>query len=218
VTGDRPQRGNTPAPVRGILLAAGRGRRFGGEKHDVDFDGRPMWQRSRDSLVLGGVDDVIVVGDFEGAIPGGERRRDSVAAALSAIPDDEGFVLVHDAARPLATPHLVRTIIERLLVGDVAGVIPVVPVRDTIKRVRDGLVERTIDRSDLVAVQTPQGFLLSTLRAAHEASTGDATDDASMLEQIGEKVAVVPGEAGNIKVTYPEDLALVLALRSRADD
>jgi 2-C-methyl-D-erythritol 4-phosphate cytidylyltransferase len=141
-----------------------------------------------------------------------------VAAALAAIPGDEGFVLVHDAARPLATPHLVRTVIERLLVGDVAGVVPVVPVRDTIKRVRDGLVEGTVDRSDLAAVQTPQGFRLKALREAHDAIGGDATDDASMVEQIGEKIAVVPGEAGNLKVTYPEDLALVLALRSRTDD
>jgi 2-C-methyl-D-erythritol 4-phosphate cytidylyltransferase len=215
---EHQQRANTPVPVRGILLAAGRGRRFGGAKHHADLAGRPMWQRSRETLVRGGVDEVIVVGDFPGAIPGGERRRDSVAAALAVIPDDDGFVLVHDAARPLASFHLVRTVIDRLLVGDVAGVIPVVPVRDTIKQVRDGLVIGTIDRSELAAVQTPQGFRLAALRAAHAAVDGDATDDASMVEQMGKRVAVVSGEAGNIKVTYPEDLALVLALRSRTHE
>jgi 2-C-methyl-D-erythritol 4-phosphate cytidylyltransferase len=201
--------------IWGILLAAGSGTRFGREKHAIDLGGRPMWQLSRTALVDGGVDEVIVVGSFEGAVPGGDRRRDSVASGLGAIPDHRGLVLVHDAARPLVSTDLVRRVIERLRAGDVDGVVPVVPVRDTIKRVRDGMVIDTVDRSDLVAVQTPQGFDLEALRSAHAASDADATDDASMIERLGGTVAVVEGDVGNLKVTYPEDLALVTALRSR---
>jgi|SRR5665811_502383 len=201
--------------IWGILLAAGRGTRFGREKHAVEFDGGPMWQRSRDALIEGGVERIVIVGDFEGAVPGGDRRRDSVAAGLAAIPDSEGLVLIHDAARPLVTGDLVRRVIERLRVGDVAGVIPAVPVRDTVKRVTDGLVVETVDRSCLVAVQTPQGFNLAVLRSAHSASDVDSTDDASMVEGIGGSVAVVEGDAHNLKVTYPDDFALAEALRSK---
>ena len=104
--------------------------------------------------------------------------------------------------------------IARLLVGDVAGVIPVVPVRDTIKRVERDRVVETVDRSHLIAVQTPQGFDLRTLRAAHESFEGEATDDASMVEATGGSIAIVEGDPMNLKVTYPGDLLLVEALRS----
>ena len=165
-------------------------------------------------MIAAGVTRIVVVGDFEGAVPGGERRRDSVAAGLAEIPDPDGLVLVHDTARPLVTTDLIVRVLDRLREGDVAGVVPVVPVRDTIKRVIDGLVVETVDRTDLAAVQTPQGFDPATLRAAHAASDGDATDDASMVEAIGGSVAVVDGDVANLKVTYPDDLALVEALRS----
>ncbi len=147
-------------------------------------------------------------------MPGGDRRRDSVAAGLAAISDHAGFVLIHDAARPLVTPDLVRAVIDRLLVGDVAGVVPVVPVRDTLKRVAGEFVVETVNRSDLVAVQTPQGFNLEALRAAHAVAGGDATDDASMVEAVGGTIATVDGDPANLKVTYPEDLAVAEALRS----
>jgi 2-C-methyl-D-erythritol 4-phosphate cytidylyltransferase len=200
--------------IWGILLAAGRGRRFGREKHDLALDGLPIWQHSHQTMERAGVAPIIVVGDLDGAVPGGARRRDSVAAGLAEIPDREGWVIVHDAARPLVTVDLIERVIERLIHGDVSGVIPVVPVRDTLKRVRDSLVVETIDRSDLAAVQTPQGFDLATLRAAHAASDLDATDDASMVESLGAAVAVVDGDATNLKVTYPEDLAGIAALRA----
>ena len=205
---------NANTPIWGLLLAAGRGTRFGSQKHDIELGGIPIWQQSKRALLGGGVDWLVVVGDLEGAVPGGDRRRDSVAAGLQVIPDDAGFVLIHDAARPLVTSKLVQAVIGRLLRGDVAGVVPVVPVRDTIKRVAGKFVVETVDRSELVAVQTPQGFDLEVLRAAHAGADEDATDDASMIEKFGGIIAIVDGDPANLKVTYPEDLAVAEALRS----
>ena len=202
-------------PIWGILLAAGRGTRFGREKHDLELGDIPLWQHAHRALLDGGVDTLVVVGEIDGGVAGGTRRQDSVAVGLSQIPDRDGLVLVHDAARPLLTPDLVRNVIKRLLVGDVDGVIPAVPVRDTIKRVVGERVVETVDRSDVVAVQTPQGFDLRTLRAAHEATVFDATDDASMVEASGGTVVFVEGDPANIKVTYPVDFAVAEALRSR---
>ena len=202
------------APIWGILLAAGRGTRFGRQKHNLELHGTPLWQWAERALADGGVGELVIVGDLDGAVPGGNRRQDSVAVGLAQIPDEDGLVLVHDAARPLLTPALVQRVIARLLVGDVAGVVPAVPVRDTIKRVERGRVSETVERRDLMAVQTPQGFELRTLRAAHAASAIDTTDDASMVEAIGGSIAVVEGDPMNLKVTYPGDLPLIEALRS----
>ena len=206
------------APIWGILLAAGRGTRFGQQKHDVELDGLPLWQWAQRALIDGGVDQIVIVGDFDGGVPGGERRQDSVAAGLARIPNNDGLVLVHDAARPLLTPDVVKRVIARLRVGDVAGVIPAVPVRDTIKRIERERVVATVERADLIAVQTPQGFDLRVLRAAHASFEGEATDDASMVESVGGSIAVVDGDPMNLKVTYPEDLLLIEALRSGHHD
>ena len=203
------------SPIWGVLVAAGRGTRFGREKHTLELAGAPLWQHARQALLDGGVAAVIVVGDVEGGVAGGLRRQDSVAAGLSQIPEPAGFVLVHDAARPLASADIVRRVIARLLVGDVDGVIPAIPVRDTIKRVSVDRVVETVDRSSLVAVQTPQGFDLRALRAAHAVAAFDATDDASMVEANGGTIAFVDGDPANIKLTYPEDLPVAEALRSR---
>lgn len=196
----------------GIVVAAGRGERFGGEKHAALVGGVPLWRRAREVLMTGGVERVVVVGDVPGGVPGGDRRRDSVAAGLTALPTDAEWVLVHDAARPLATPHLVVRILQRLHVGDVDAVVPVVAVRDTIKRAEGPIVRETVPREGLVAVQTPQGFRLSALREAQAASDEDASDDAVLIERAGGRVATVPGEPANLKVTYPADLDLAAAL------
>ena len=206
---------NESMPIWGLLLAAGRGTRFGRKKHNVEVGGIPIWQQSERALLDGGIDHLIIVGDLDGAVPGGDRRRDSVASGLAAISDRAGLVLIHDAARPLVTADLVRRVIDRFLIGDVAGVVPAIPIRDTLKRIAGDIVVETVDRGDLVAVQTPQGFDLETLRAAHAASGADATDDASMVEAIGGTIAIVGGDPANLKVTYPEDLAVAEALRSR---
>jgi 2-C-methyl-D-erythritol 4-phosphate cytidylyltransferase len=171
-----------------------------------------LWQWGRDALLEGGVDDVVLVGDLPGGVEGGARRRDSVAAGLAEVADDARYVLVHDAARPLASAALVRRVIERLVAGGVDGVIPVVPVGDTIKEVADGIVVATIPRAALHAAQTPQGFVAAALREAHRAHDDDATDDAALVEAAGGKVAVVAGETAALKVTYPLDLAVAAML------
>lgn len=198
--------------VAGIVVAAGRGTRFGGPKHIADLAGEPLWRRARDSLLEGGCEYTVVVADLPGAVPGGERRRDSVAAGLRALPGDVEFVLVHDAARALAGPGLAKAVIARLRVGDCDAVVPVVPVRDTIKQVDGEAVTATVDRTDLVLVQTPQGFRAAVLRAAHAAGSEDASDDAVLVERAGGRVVTVPGEITNFKITYPDDLRLAEAL------
>ncbi len=202
----------------GIVVAGGSGLRFGGPKHSMELEGKPLWSWGRDMLVDAGVSHVVVVGPVPGGIPGGNRRRDSVAAGLAEIPDDVDYVIVHDAARPLATTAMVKTIVDTLLTRDVDGVAPAVPVRDTLKEVDDkDIVSGTLPRDHLVAVQTPQGFVASTLRAAHDALEGSYTDDAGMVEDNGGRVIVVPGDPRNLKVTFPEDLAVVRALVAAED-
>ena len=198
--------------IHGILVAGGRGTRFGSAKHQAALRRRPLWEWGREALLRGGVDEVILVGDLPGAVAGGERRRDSVLAGLEQVPASVSHVIVHDAARPLATPDLVRRVIDRLLAGGVDAVVPVVPVRDTLKRVGDGWVVETVDRRGLAAVQTPQGFKVEILRAAHRADPADASDDAVLVERYGGSVATVEGESANLKVTYPGDLVLAEAL------
>jgi 2-C-methyl-D-erythritol 4-phosphate cytidylyltransferase len=196
----------------GIVVAAGRGERFGGPKAGLLLQGLPLWQWAVAALEGAEVSGVIVVGAVPGGVPGGTRRRDSVAAGLAALPADATHVLVHDAARPLATTALARAVVTRLAVGDVDGVVPAVPVGDTIKRVEGERVVETVLRTGLVAVQTPQGFRLEALRSAHGADDADATDDAQLVERAGGSVVYVPGEGSNLKITYPEDLAVAEAL------
>ena len=157
---------------------------------------------------------MVIVGDVQGGVAGGPRRRDSVARGLDRVPADVDLVLVHDAARPLASAALIRRVIDRLRAGDVGGVVPAVPIRDTIKQTDAEVVTGTVDRSSLVAVQTPQGFVASVLRRAHAAGEEDVTDDAMLVEALGERVVTVPGDPTNIKITYPEDLELARLLRS----
>lgn len=200
--------------VWAILVAAGTGARFGGAKHTAELDGLALWEHAENALRAGGVDEVVIVGDRPGWVAGGERRRDSVANGLARVPDDVTYVLVHDAARPLASSDLVERVISRLVAGDAAGVVPAVPVRDTLKQTNDDAVVVTVDRSALVAVQTPQGFRADVLRRAHATGDEDATDDAMLLESIGEVVVTVPGEPDNLKITFPGDLDLAASVRA----
>ncbi|MBI5157673.1 MAG: 2-C-methyl-D-erythritol 4-phosphate cytidylyltransferase [Acidimicrobiia bacterium] len=197
--------------LHGIVVAAGRGERFGGPKAVVLLGGIPLWVRAVESLRQAGALTVTVVGAAPGGIPGGIRRRDSVAAGLAALPSDASHVLVHDAARPLASASLGRLVAARLQVGDVDGVVPGIPVADTLKQVEGARVVTTVSRSGLIAVQTPQGFVLDALREAHRADDSDATDDAQLVERNGGSVVFVPGETSNLKITRPEDLAIAEA-------
>ncbi|ATL28751.1 2-C-methyl-D-erythritol 4-phosphate cytidylyltransferase [Streptomyces formicae] len=158
-------------------------------------------------------------------VPGGDTRQESVRAGLDALPDGIDIVLVHDAARPLVPVDTVDGVIEA--VRDGAGaVVPALPLADTVKQVepRDaGLPEPVVatpERARLRAVQTPQGFDRALLVRAHESVTENVTDDASMIEQLGEPVVVVPGHEEAFKVTRPLDLVLAEAVlaRRRAND
>ena len=144
--------------------------------------------------------------------PGGSSRRESAANGLALVPPTIPHVLVHDAARPFFTPQLVSRLFGRLD-ACCSGVIPALAPKDTIKLARDGLVEQTLPRHRLVAVQTPQLFKADFLRMANERAAGnrDLTDDASLVEKAGGEVRICEGEAANIKITTPEDLRLLNA-------
>lgn len=200
-----------PMNVRGIVVAGGSGTRFGGPKHSLALGGVEFWERGVTALNSAGVSDVVVVGDVPGGLPGGERRRDSVQTGLAALPDDTDWVLIHDAARPLASRSLVERVLDRALLGDVDGVVPAIPLADTIKKIDGELVVSTVERLGLVAVQTPQAFRFGVLKAAHAREDDDATDDAALVERAGGRVVHVMGDPINIKITYPDDLAIARA-------
>lgn len=146
-----------------------------------------------------------ILGEGVTVITGGILRSDSIRIALSHIPEEYEFVLVHDGARALASTSLAQAILEELKKGEQA-VIPVLDLIDTIKEVDNkGYVRNTPDRSTLRAVQTPQGFIRSTLVRAHQASE-DATDDAALVEAIGVAVKVIPGQERALKITTKADL------------
>jgi len=154
------------------------------------------------------------------AEPGEARSLSTRNGLLLCAEDPETIVLVHDGSRCLVTPDLIKRVVV-VAGGDSEpdGVVPGVPVSDTIKIVRKGTVEETLDRTNLCAVQTPQAFRLGLLRRLHdspEESLRAATDDASLVEREGGRVEVVAGEKTNIKLTSPEDLVFaeaILALR-----
>ena len=154
-------------------------------------------------------------------VPGGLARQDSVRLGLAALPADVDVVLVHDAARPLVPVDTVEGVVEAVRAGAPA-VVPVLPLADTVKSVDPdtGLVTGTPQRALLRAVQTPQGFDRGTLIRAHETVTDNVTDDASMVEQLGVPVLLVPGHEEAFKVTRPLDLVLAEAVlaRRRATD
>lgn len=140
-------------------------------------------------------------------VAGGEARQDSVWRGLVRVPDDAEIVIVHDAVRPFITRQLVDAVVGAALATGAA--ICARPIAETVKRVRDGLVEATIDRQGLWAVQTPQAFRTALLREAHEKARQDgvvATDDAMLVERLGHPVRVIEGPAANVKITTLEDL------------
>jgi 2-C-methyl-D-erythritol 4-phosphate cytidylyltransferase len=144
-------------------------------------------------------------------VPGGATRQESVAAALAVVPPEFDIILVHDAARALAPFSLVERVAQAVRDGHDA-VIPVLPVVDTIKQVNaSGEVVATVDRVQLRAVQTPQGFRRALLAKAHAAATDSHTDDAGLVERLGAKVYTVPGDPRALKITTPFDLRIAEA-------
>lgn len=207
-----------------VVLAGGSGQRFGSVKQFADLAGRRVvdWSVAVARSVADGVVLVLPASDVPDealpgvvVVPGGDTRASSVRAGLAAVPLSAEVVVVHDAARPLATAELFQSVID--VVRDeehpVDGVVPALPVSDTVKRVVDHRVVATLSRHDLVAVQTPQAFRATVLRRAH-AEGGEATDDAALIEAIGATIGVVPGDPANMKLTTATDLAVATALVS----
>lgn len=154
---------------------------------------------------------------------GGSHRQQSILNALRLLKDEELSspeepVMIHDGARPFITSQLFNTLLENLEQYD--GVIPALPVRDTIKRVRGNDVLHTEDRETLRMVQTPQVFQFATILELHERASQEGflgTDDASLLEKYGKKVGWIDGPSYNLKVTIPEDIALLSHLYQSYD-
>lgn len=214
-------------PVVGILPAAGRGVRLGEPlpKAFVELDGRTMLDRSVEAMLASAVIDRVVIvappelaatpadrlvgesfADRVTVVAGGAERADSVRAGLAAA-SGARFVLVHDAARALTPAELFVRVVDALRAGSDA-VIPVLPVVDTIKSVdKDGVVTGTPVRSTLRAVQTPQGFDVDLLERANR-DAADATDDAGLVERLGERITTVVGDPLAFKITTPLDLVL----------
>jgi 2-C-methyl-D-erythritol 4-phosphate cytidylyltransferase len=215
-----------------LLVAAGAGERLGIDrpKAFASLGGRPLLAESLDRLDRCPWVDAIVVAAPAGweepaillaeelaatkvvsCVTGGSTRAGSVRAALSDVPEDALVVLVHDAARPLLDDAVVERLLAPLGEG-FDGVVPAVPIPDTVKRVDGNVVVETLERSDLVGAQTPQAFLATALRHAFSGDLSGATDCASLVERAGGRVAVVEGDSRLFKVTTAPDLALAESL------
>lgn len=215
--------------VWAVLAAAGRGERLGAErpKAFAPLRGRPLVAESLQRLEASRwIDSIVVVappeweepvillaeelgcGKVVAAVAGGATRGESVRIGVEEVGADAAAILVHDAARPL----LVDEVVERLLTAlgeGWDGVVPALPIADTVKRVRGEAVEETLPREGLVAVQTPQAFVAEVLRAAVRGDVAASPDCASLVEALGGRVRVVAGDPRLVKVTTASDLALV---------
>lgn len=225
----------SPSSLLTIVVAAGRGARAGGSvpKQYRSIHGVPVLRLTLQRLLDAGLTSILVAihpddeplfrmatdgladqaAGLLNPIFGGATRQESVLAALEAAsPASPDRVLIHDAARPFVTKALIVRLFDAMASSGAKGVVPTVPVADTLKRVGDnGLIETTVDRHSLHAVQTPQLFDFATILAAHRAARAagrrDFTDDASLLEWRGDSVATVAGDVDNFKLTTPDDFA-----------
>jgi 2-C-methyl-D-erythritol 4-phosphate cytidylyltransferase len=211
-----------------ILVAAGRGERLGADrpKAFLELGGQPLLLRAalafEDAPSVRHVVAVVPEDQVDTAhemlrplakllavVPGGARRQDSVLEGLKSVPDGfDGVVLVHDAARPLVDVRLIEDV--AVAAEEKGAAVPVLALVDTVKRLRDDRVVETLDREELGAAQTPQGFRLELLVSAYEAAFRDQltiTDEAMAVERLGLPVRAVPGSPRNRKITTPEDLA-----------
>jgi len=220
-----------------LILAAGASTRMDGvDKSFASLAGKPILTYSVELLSgMPEVDKVVVVaaadskgrvektaepasgGKLAGVVEGGAERQDSARAGLKFLADnvsEESPVLIHDAARPLADAALVRRVLDAVPTAD--GVVPVIPVNDTIKRVdASGVVEATLYREFLRAVQTPQGFRLGYVLELHERAAAEgyyATDDAALVEHYGGRVVTVEGDPANVKITRQLDMEIAEAI------
>jgi 2-C-methyl-D-erythritol 4-phosphate cytidylyltransferase len=223
--------------VAALVLAAGGGARLGAEvpKAFVLVAGKTLLTRSIETLarvpVVDRVVPVIPASELQGwrapavgpklahPVLGGARRQDSVAAGLKSLPDRVGWVVVHDAARCLVSDEEVEAVIHAAMTGGSGAAILACPSPDTVKLVRDGVIESTPDRRACWVAQTPQVFRVDVLREAiekAEAEGFEATDDAQLVERMGVVVRIVEGSPRNLKITHPADIAIAEALIASA--
>lgn len=214
-----------------IVVAAGAGSRAGGAKQWRLLGGRPVVRWSVEALLKAGAEEVVVViapdseAEAAGALAGlsgwrpatgGASRAESVQNGLTALggPGDRP-VLIHDAARPLLSSDIIRRLLEALEYAD--GVLPGLPVADSLRRATEGRLSGTVDRDGLWRAQTPQAFRHRTIVDAYAAwPAGEiATDEAAVLERAGGSVLIIKGDARLMKLTYPEDFAMAEALIPR---
>lgn len=211
-----------------VILAAGAGERtaLGRPKAFITVGGRSILEHAVEGAAACPRVASIVVAVPEGyeletrdlvtwvsrpvvVVTGGDDRQASVRRALGALPHESDAVICHDAARPFATPRLFAAVLDAL--DEAEGAVPVLPVLDTVKRVREGYVSTTLPRDDLVLSQTPQAFVTTALMLAHERAHQEEersfTDDAAVMEWAGYRIRTVPGEPDNFKITSTEDLA-----------
>ena len=201
-----------------IVVAAGGGTRFGRAKQFESIGATTVLGRSVDTASRAGEGVVVVLpAGTEWKAPtgvrtvvGGATRSESVRAGLALVPDDAEVIVVHDAARPVASEALYRAVVDAVRHGADAA-IPALAVSDTLKRIDGDRVVTTVARDGLVAVQTPQAFAALRLRGAH-ANGLETTDDAAAVEAAGGVVVVVAGEPTNIKITLPDDLVVARAI------
>ena len=211
--------------VFAIIVAAGAGIRFGSPKPFAALKGKRIVDYCLETFNSHpGILEMVLVlretskKDFfldqyeklKAVATGGERRQDSVFSGFQQIsPDEKDIVLVHDAARPLIKAELIDLVIEKTKAKGAA--IPALPVSDTIKKINGDRVSHTIDRQDLYRIQTPQGFSCGILSRAFKSNLEDPcmyTDEAALVERLGQDVFVVPGDPGNLKITVPEDIKI----------
>ena len=212
-----------------IIAAAGSGERFGATlpKALITLGNRTLIEHAVAALAPIATEIVIcapagyenqikeLVGSDITVVVGGTTRSDSVRAGIAALSGNHKFVLVHDAARALASTQLAEDVLAALNKGEVA-VIPGLELIDTVKSVdASGHVTSTPDRTTMQRVQTPQGFDLDILKKAH-ASGADATDDGALVESIGHKVLIIKGEERALKITTPTDLATALSILGKS--
>lgn len=207
-----------------VIVAAGEGERLGGRKQFLPLGGVPLvlWS-CRAFLAHPSVEDVVVVlpADAPDAPPewlpsrhvdwcrGGASRRVSAGNGVAAVPAWAEIVLIHDAARPFVSQSTIGAVLEAA--EAVGAALPTLPVSDTVKRVREGRVLETVDRSDLAGAQTPQAFRTDLIREVHDWAQREgasASDDASLCEIRGHAVACVPGDPRNLKITTAADFTL----------
>ena len=226
-------------PAIALVLAGGFGTRMGRPKQFLPLRGNPaLYHTLRAFEEAKSVGRIYAVGDrarvealakeagiskYARCAEPGPFRQLSTKSGLSLCEEDpDTVVLVHDGSRPLVTPDLIDRIVEAAAAEDHPdGVVPATPVSDTIKVGRDGEVVKTLDRTELRAIQTPQAFRLGLLRKLHEAPDeylGAATDDASLVERNGGRVLLIRGEKTNIKLTSPDDLVLAEAILAAREE